>query len=212
MSAWSLGIWVPWSLGILVPVVSSAASNNQLVHSGFCSPDFTGPAEQLTHPGLGAGQFQDVECFMRRIELHQRMAPPVAHPAQTVIVDKHGVGHRIGSRQPPLPPAAGPRIIQCDLAGVPLTDPQAAPRIRPYPPRTLPGSRRLQDRYAATGGIYSGDGGAGERRVVNRSLRGRANARRPPAPWRVKHIPPSPPWVETSRQPPFAGGTPGTPS
>src|SRR2546425_563925 len=44
---------VPWSLGILVPAVSfCAASNNQLVHSGFCSPDFTGPAEQLTHPRL----------------------------------------------------------------------------------------------------------------------------------------------------------------
>src|SRR2546426_4870522 len=196
---------VPWSLGILVPVVSSAASNNQLVHSGFCSPDFTGPAEQLTHPGLGAGQFQDVECFMRRIELHQRIGPPVAHPDQIVIVDKHGVGHRIGPGQTPLPPAAGPRIIQCDLAGVPLTDPQAAPRIRPYPPRTLPGGRRLQDRYAATGGIDPGDVVAGERRVVHRSVGCRANAVRPAAPWRVKHIHRSRPWIETSVHPVLAG-------
>src|SRR2546425_10213610 len=61
---------VPWHLGILVPEMSSAANHNQLIHSGFRSPDFTGPAEQLTHAGVPAGQFHDVERFTRRIELN----------------------------------------------------------------------------------------------------------------------------------------------
>src|SRR3989442_9711825 len=93
---------------------------------------------------------------MRRIEPNQRIGRPVASPDHIVIVDIHGIGHRIGSRQTPLPPAAGPRIIQRDLAGVPLTDPEAAPRIRPHPPRTLPGSRRLQAPPGPPGGFYPG--------------------------------------------------------
>src|SRR2546428_11597022 len=94
---------------------------------------------------------------MSWMEPHRRIGPPLPHPNKILTFAKPGVAKRMGSGQAPFPPAAGPRIIQCDLAGVPLTDPQAAPRIRPSPPRTLPGSRRLQDRYAATGGIDPGD-------------------------------------------------------
>src|SRR2546425_10065487 len=142
---------------------------------------------------------------MRRTEPNQRIGRPVAYPDHIVIVAIPGIGHRIGSRQTPPPPAAGPRIIQRDLAGVPLTDPEAAPRIRPHPPRTLPGSRRLQDRHGAAGEIDPGDVVTGERRVVHRSVGCRAHAVRPAAPWRVEHVHLSGLWIETSVHPVLAG-------
>src|SRR3954447_8200871 len=91
------------------------------------------------------------------------------------------------SRQLPRFPGAVGGIVHRDVAAIPFADPEAAFGIRPYPPGTLIGRRRLHDRRVPGRRIDFGDMAAGERGVPDVALRRDGDAVGPDAPWRLEH-------------------------
>src|SRR5262245_39772872 len=117
--------------------------NTDALGARFRDPCLTLAAEHLTHIGVFAIARKALELLGCGIKAHDRIGRPLREPDFVVGIDPHGVGARLRAWKLPLLPTLVAWIIDTDVAGVPLTDPQPAFRIRPHATRALILGRRL---------------------------------------------------------------------
>ena len=123
---------------------STACFNyNKFVCSRLCSPDLTGPAQDLSYVGMWARKRKHFKAFLSGVKLHQRVCCEIAQPNHVLIIHINRIGHWVGTRQTPLLPFLCSWLVHSHLSCVPLTHPNPSLRVRPNTPCSLIWSQRL---------------------------------------------------------------------
>jgi hypothetical protein len=140
----------------------SRRHHHQPIDSRFRAPRFTRTAEHLPHGRVLAIRREAFELLRDRIEFDDGVRAPLGQPYLILVVDPHRVRVRLTARQLPFAPRRHRRVVHADLAGVPVTHPDAAARIGPEASRTLRRRRRFDDGGFAGFDIDAGNVIAGE--------------------------------------------------
>src|SRR5690606_23239260 len=113
---------------------SPGFDHRHVVGAGLGQPDLAGPAQDLAYTGAVPLAREDLELFGHRIEAHDGVGAEIAQPDLVLIVDIDGVRARSLARQAPRLPAVAGRVVDADLTGIPLADPDLAGAVRPDAP------------------------------------------------------------------------------
>src|SRR2546421_680205 len=113
------------------------AQRDDPIYARLGAPDFAWATEELAHARRGARQREDRERLPLRVEAHQRIRHEVAQPDDCVVVHVDRVCLRMIAGQPPFAPRPRRRIVDRDLDGVPLADPDPTMRVGPDAARAL---------------------------------------------------------------------------
>ena len=105
--------------------------------AGFRYPCLTLAAQQLPYVGTRAIAREALELFGQGVKAHDTVGSPVREPDLVVGINPDGVGARPLAGKLPAAPILGSGVVDADVAGVPLADPQPAFRIRPYAAREI---------------------------------------------------------------------------
>src|SRR5712691_2584725 len=96
--------------------------HEELVGTGFGTPDFALAPRELPHAGVAVGQRKGLEFLRVGIEAQDRVRAPVAEPDRIGLVDIDGVGLRPIAWQVPAPPGLGLAVESEEIATVPAGD------------------------------------------------------------------------------------------
>src|SRR3954447_20119531 len=109
----------------------------------FCDPCLALAALHLTHVGIFAIAREALELLGYGVEAHNRVRCPVGQPNLIIRIHPYRIGSGFLAGKLPLLPSLVHWIVDADVSGVPLTDPQPPFRIRPHTARALIPGRRL---------------------------------------------------------------------
>src|SRR5205823_1574057 len=134
--------------------------------------------EKLTDRGVGLRVGIGRERLCARVEPDDGVRAEVGEPHDVLIVDVHGVGHRIRPGELPFPPGrvATFGLELRDLTGIPFADPDVAAAVAPYAARALTLRRWVGCGHRRRGEVDQADLARRERGVVDVAVGAGADA------------------------------------
>src|SRR6185369_7692251 len=152
------------------------ADHHEAVSAGLGAPHFAWASVELAHRGIRLVARKAREALGLRIELEDGVGAKVADPHLVLAVDIDRVSVRRFARQLVNLPARGRRVVDAEIAGVPLAHPQPTLRVWPHPPRA--DARRLPLDHGSLAGIEIGlaEEASGQRDIIDCAVRGGSDA------------------------------------